>query len=215
MFMTRIELDLKRRETQRALNNPNYFHHAIENCFSGPRQRRLWRLDSFGEKNYLIIVSENSPDLSKSFTEFAPQKNNNLCESKSYISFMHRLKEGQKWHFRLSANPVKAAVDEDIPKGTRGKVRAHVTPKQQIQWLSDRAESIGVHFEVNTLQVVDSNWYRFYKRSGVCVTFRKVTFEGLLTVQDPEILKQNLAEGIGRQKAYGCGLLTLALPIPK
>ena len=36
------------------------------------------------------------------------------------------------------------------------------------------------------------------------------TFDGRLTVTDPEALRQALTSGIGRAKAYGCGLMTLA-----
>jgi CRISPR system Cascade subunit CasE len=38
----------------------------------------------------------------------------------------------------------------------------------------------------------------------------KVTFDGSLTVTDPEKLRHGLCNGIGRAKGYGCGLLTLA-----
>ena len=37
-----------------------------------------------------------------------------------------------------------------------------------------------------------------------------VTFEGILEISDEEVFKQTLVDGIGREKAYGCGLLTLA-----
>ena len=37
-----------------------------------------------------------------------------------------------------------------------------------------------------------------------------VTYEGVLTVVDAEIFKKALVNGIGREKAYGMGLLTVA-----
>ena len=37
-----------------------------------------------------------------------------------------------------------------------------------------------------------------------------MTFDGSLTVTDPEKLRHALSNGIGRAKGYGCGMLTLA-----
>jgi len=36
-----------------------------------------------------------------------------------------------------------------------------------------------------------------------------VTYEGILTVTDKERFRKTLIEGIGREKAYGMGLLTV------
>ena len=38
----------------------------------------------------------------------------------------------------------------------------------------------------------------------------RTCFEGTATIADPERLRLKIAEGIGRGKAYGCGLLTIA-----
>ena len=37
-----------------------------------------------------------------------------------------------------------------------------------------------------------------------------VTYEGLLTVTDADAFRKALVNGIGREKAYGMGLLTVA-----
>ena len=47
-----------------ALANPQRFHGAVEQAFPGERRRRLWRLDPLGGKLYLMILSEDAPDLS-------------------------------------------------------------------------------------------------------------------------------------------------------
>ena len=39
--------------------------------------------------------------------------------------------------------------------------------------------------------------------------FAKVTFEGMLKVTDAELFRKTLREGIGKEKAYGCGLMTV------
>lgn len=42
------------------------------------------------------------------------------------------------------------------------------------------------------------------------VSLVTVTFDGRLEVTDPELLRRTLRQGLGKAKAYGCGLLTLA-----
>ena len=44
------------------------------------------------------------------------------------------------------------------------------------------------------------------------MTLGVATFEGVLEVTDPDALRRALTHGIGRGKAYGCGLMTLARP---
>ena len=44
------------------------------------------------------------------------------------------------------------------------------------------------------------------------MTLALATFEGVLEVTDPDALRHGLVHGIGRGKAYGCGLMTLARP---
>ncbi|MGC5410083.1 type I-E CRISPR-associated protein Cas6/Cse3/CasE, partial [Streptomyces sp. DT225] len=47
------------------------------------------------------------------------------------------------------------------------------------------------------------------KRAGR-VSIVTVTFDGHLEVTDPAVFRRALMQGIGKAKAYGCGLLTLA-----
>ena len=42
------------------------------------------------------------------------------------------------------------------------------------------------------------------------VTINRTVYEGVARVTDPDALRRALVAGIGRSKAYGCGLMTLA-----
>ena len=70
MFLSRIELDTKRRSTMKALTSPNILHGAIEQSYSGPRERRLWRLDQLQHHLYLLLLSPNKPDLTNIVNQF-------------------------------------------------------------------------------------------------------------------------------------------------
>lgn len=69
-----------------------------------------------------------------------------------------------------------------------------------------------------TLTVRDERTLSFAKSrdtrpAGPKVKVVTVTYDGHLTVTDPHALRRTLTQGIGRAKAYGCGLMTLA-PVP-
>ncbi len=208
MYLSRIALDDKRRETMRALVSPQILHGAVESSLQSDRQRSLWRLDRLYDKTYLLLLSGQKPELSLINEQFGFFGEEGVQETKAYAPFLAALKEGQAWRFRLSANPVRSSPKE----GVRGKVHAHVTQEQQRQWLIKRAESNGFLLDEGSFDVVETKWLKFKKgeAKGTEVTLRAATYEGLLTITDTPLLKEALVNGIGRAKAYGCGLLTLA-----
>ena len=62
---------MRKRSTMIALNSPQKLHGAIESAFdSEERKRKLWRIDKLGEKTYLLILSEDKPDLSNAVLQF-------------------------------------------------------------------------------------------------------------------------------------------------
>ena len=205
MYMTRMELDMGRRDTVRALVSPGMLHGAIERAFPGERRRRLWRVDELNGRRYLLLVSGEEPDLTRAAEQFAPPGAG--WETKNYRPFLDALTNGGVWRFRLAANPTISAPSQ---AGERGKVYAHVTAAQQKNWLLARAEKHGFSLTEEGFDVTRRGVLSFRKGPqqrpvtlGVCV------FEGLLTVTDAALLRKALTEGVGRGKAYGQGLMTL------
>ena len=70
MYLSRVELDPTRRSTMAALSAPQKLHGAVESAFAGERRRRLWRLDRLGERLYLLLLSEELPDLTGLCAQF-------------------------------------------------------------------------------------------------------------------------------------------------
>ncbi len=71
MYLSRIELDIHRRDTMRALNWPIVMHGAIENSFINKTERKLWRVDYLGNRCYLLVLSETLPDFSHLSEQFS------------------------------------------------------------------------------------------------------------------------------------------------
>lgn len=201
MYLSRITLNPTLRETMKALVSPSLFHGAVENSFDGARARRLWRIDDLNGKKYILIVSESVPDL-KAFAEQFGYADD--YETKDYSPLLDRILDGGKWQFRLTANPVVSKP--------HGKIMAHITPEYQKKWLDSRAEKLGFSLNEDEFQTVQSKWYDFHKKDcagSARVRLLSVTFEGILTVTDAKQFKETLCNGIGREKAYGQGLLTI------
>jgi CRISPR system Cascade subunit CasE len=217
MHLTRMALNGARRGAWKLLQSPQAMHAAVLSGF--PPQaptatdagRVLWRIDRAPNTIWLYIVSPEPPDLAH-LVEQAGWPTQSTWETREYSPFLSRLRNGQTWAFRLTANPVHTVTETD---GT-SKRRGHVTVAQQESWLLDRAEQHG--FRVlegagGADLAVSRREHKKFRRGGSEVTLATAQFDGALEVLDANALRTALSAGIGRAKGYGCGLMTLA-PLP-
>ena len=70
MYISRVEIDRTNRQKIRCLTHIGAYHAWVEESFpeemeQSIRTRKLWRIDRIQDKDYLIIVSENKPDLQR------------------------------------------------------------------------------------------------------------------------------------------------------
>ncbi len=199
-----------------ALASPQKIHAAVENSFPpdlAKSSRSLWRIDQLGNDVYLLVLSGGKPDFLHIVEQFGWPSSDQKWETKNYAHLMERIVTGQQWQFRLRANPVHS-VKRDSSLQTqksakRGKLYAHVTVRQQEQWLLERGAKYGFKLQEGSFGVVQHE-VRQFPRNGKPVTLGIATFEGILEVADQNLFLSALADGIGRAKAYGCGLLTIA-----
>ena len=205
MKLTRMALNLKKRKTMYALSSPSIFHGAVESAFQGERKRNLWRIDCLHGTTYLMILSDEEPDLTKAVQEFGVDGSS--WESRDYTPLLERITKDSVWQFRLCANPTYSESRE----GKRGKVHAHRTPEHQTEWLIHQGEKHGFKVTEDSFSVTESRWYHFTKEngSGKEVKLLSVTYEGILTVTDEELFREVLKQGLGREKAYGMGMMTV------
>jgi CRISPR system Cascade subunit CasE len=204
MILTRVPIDRYNRKTLKALSSPNLFHGAVESSFEGERKRNLWRIDNLNGQMYLLLLSETKPDLDSFCSQFGDEKC--VPESANYDKLLDRIKAGDRFRFRLTANPTKSVKSGG---GERGKVCAHITTDHQKKWLEEKAETNGFFVTENSFDVTESRWYRFKKKNVKGVTLLSVTYEGILEVKDADLFRNALVHGIGREKAYGMGMLTV------
>ena len=216
-FLTRVEVNPRRRASGRILSSPHRMHGAVSACFPPSRTptRPLWRVDRTRTGIFLYIVSDIAPDP----TGFVEEHGWPLAggwQTRSYEEVLDRVTVGSQFGFRLTANPVRhrRAGDSNADERTRGKRVAHVTAAQQLDWFVGRGDQWGFSVgspEAPTARIVERRTIEF-KRQEASVTIGVATFEGILRVTDATQLRSSLTTGLGPAKAYGCGLLTLAPP---
>ena len=224
--LSRITLDAHKRGARKLMGNPQAMHAAVMAVFGnapvGDEARPLWRVDSGNDGHHLYVSGPGTPNLAP--LQAQAGVDGVMPVSTDLGPFLARLSQGQVWAFRLTANPVSAVSQGP---GARGKVVPHVSAAQQLDWLDRKAEqhgfrvarfgSHGEESEESALSalVTQRRDLRFSKNHGGHarrVSIRTARFDGHLVVTDPDALRLALLQGIGRARAYGCGLLSLASP---
>jgi CRISPR system Cascade subunit CasE len=120
------------------------------------------------------------------------------------LEFGHNLLElGGRYRFRFGLNSV-AQSNRD------GRCRRYPVPA--VDWLAAREDRLGATFEVRQVRQItlkDHVRREHYTRS---FPIEVSVVDGYLTVTHSQRLADAMVNGIGREKAYGCGLLSL-LPV--
>jgi len=210
MYLSRVQVDPVHRGAQRLLGSAQAMHAAVLGAFDTvemDQSRVLWRVDTDARGVFLYTVSQAEPNFADFLAQIGSSGSSQGWSCRDYDPLLQRLKDGQQWAFRLTANPSFA----DPAHG--GKRFGNVTVAQQEQWLLRRSERCGFevcqHDDSIDLVVKDRRLDKF-NRGGRIVTISKATYDGLLRVVNVERLREAMVTGIGHAKAYGCGLLTLA-----
>lgn len=218
-YLSRVEVDVQNRAKTKDLTHLGAYHNWVEQSFpkeiaTGVRHRHLWRLDTLNGKKFLLILSESKPD-PELLLRYGVQ---GTVVTKSYDAFLNKIHDGQIMRFRLTANPTHKITH---PGEKKGKVFPHITVAQQEKWLVERAPKLGFQLvkqvgidvpseqETFAFNIVGRERPMLHRKPGHSVRLSRVTFEGLLRVEDSEHFKEMLLKGIGREKAFGMGLMTV------
>lgn len=226
MYLSRVKVDLNH------LSRSMLFNVMAGEAYSA--HQLLWRLfpEHDGTRPFLfrqeMDETEHEPvprglPLFYVLSHEAPETVDGLLSVESK-PFAPELKPGDRLAFRLRANPTVAKAVHG-KRGHRADVlMAAKKPFSREQrkspecqqamdgaaraWLTQRAANAGFTLPVEP----ELGAYRQHvlnKGRSQRVQFSSVDYEGLLDVQDPAALLETLANGLGRAKAFGCGLFLL------
>ena len=185
-------------------------HRLLWSVFSdGPDRRRdfLWREEELGR--YLALSKRRPPRDHPFFT----------VETKA---FEPRLKEGDRLRIALRANIVATRKDEarnnkrrdvvlealrEYPKDDYALHRDRLAKEAASAWLDRQGEKSG--FRVDALDDCAYRKSRVPRRGAPDVTLGVFDIEGRLTVASPSLFVEALANGFGKAKCFGCGLMLI------
>lgn len=206
MYLSRVRIDTENRRKVRDLTDLSAYHAWVEQSFPSEiqehvRSRKLWRIDKLDGKEYLLVVSEQEPDLHL----LEKYGISGSAESKDYDPFLKSLKDGMHCRFRAVLNPVVSVPQQNTK---RGRVMPEVTVSYQQKYLLDRAERNGFSLSNEDFVITErgyENWHKGKEHIRLC----KAAYEGRLTITDADLMRKTLIHGIGRKKAYGFGMMTV------
>ncbi len=225
MYLSRLLLNLRSREVRRDLSDCQDMHRTLLRCFpeatTGPARQEhglLYRLETGCEgKAVLLVQSRSVPDwtrLPSGYLANGFRDANPVC--KTMKPLMESIPGAGRFRFRLVANPTRdiCVATEDGRKAER-RVQLNGNGAWR-EWLVRKGElhgfrPLGLSTGPAKMNVAANAAGKMTgRRKGSTVTLAAVKFEGVLEVTDAGRFQEAVESGIGRGKAYGCGLLSVA-----
>lgn len=220
MLLHRIHLNPRCREARRDLSDPYQMHSTLCRAFSTPDRKCtegefLWRLEPETGPDSLprmLVQSRSQPDWTRiNLTDW-------LATTDPAVDLRDRLKldslkAGQRFRFRLRANPCVTRNHKRLGLLRLQEQEAWIARKGELHGFSVPQLATPLATEPSTLRfdvrVSQEQMLRGNQHAGNGIRVFAVLFDGLLTVTDPGKFRSALETGIGHGKAMGLGLLSV------
>ena len=190
----------------------------------GAKRDFLWRAD---DKGKFLILSARKPRDSRLFRALESKPFTPMLSSGDRLAFAlranatkdRRPERGEMLVSATKRRPLKnrrvdvvmdAMREQGIAGGntgpdSRAERRMAVAADAARVWLSGQGTRCG--FSIDEVAVEDYRVAKLKRQNGKEATFGVLDLAGLLTVREPDTFTNALLTGIGRAKAYGCGLM--------
>jgi CRISPR system Cascade subunit CasE len=202
MYLSKVFIDFKKPK------NIYQIHQDLWTLF--PRQDDKAR-------SFLFRVEQQQAGVGASIlmqSEIAPSAGNEQVNLLATRELSLILIKNQRLRFLLVANPVKTIKDQQQRKNQNGVIKSNRVPlikeEDRQNWLERKLQSWA---QLDSLIIRPCPPLYFYKKDqqkGYGGKIVPIGFEGILTVQEPDEFIEQIKQGIGPAKAFGCGLLSLA-----
>jgi len=197
MYLSLLHLNPAHKQVRKDTANPYSMHQTLAQVLERG-QRALWRLEAEGgfDEYHLLVQTTLRPDWQALLSRFPGYTEVAEDSPKPFNPAFH---PGQQLRFRLYANPTV----------TRNRKRFGLyREEEQLRWLASRLAVAGA----NPLRVVVSRRGKLrIPKSGQVAVLAVGQFDGVLRVENPNRLMEAVRNGIGHGKAFGLGLLSVAL----
>ena len=212
LYVSALHLDRKAIKALK-ITDPYSLHRVVYSLFPDVRteaekhshiQSGIVYADQGGEYNGYqsvrkVLMISDRPPASEVKDEQGNLYGEVICKSLAEEFLSHA-----RYQFKVQVNPVR----KDKQSGKRMAIKGRDATRQ---WFMDRApKSWGFEVDPTQLQIHAIDVLQFRKqKDGPDITIGKAHIQGVLTVTDPEKFKQSFKHGIGKGRAFGCGLLQI------
>ncbi len=210
MYLSRITLhtsELSPAQLLHLVERGEYvMHQWLWDLFPGGKERQfLYRREELQGAFRFFVLSQARPAESAIFDvqcrPFAPELN-----------------VGQLLRFTLRANPTicKAGKRHDLLMEAKRQVKTQpdsrdiLTYQQQraLEWVSRQGEQNGFSLREASVDAYRQQRIR-REKSRQMIQFSSVDYTGVLVVNNPVLFLQRLAQGYGKSRAFGCGMMMI------
>lgn len=241
IYLCRLLLDPMSRRVQTELVKPYEMHRTLCHAFPGlsdeawKAARALFRADDDGGRLSLLVQSKVAPD----WEAFVARLDGRyLAGAPAIKAWEPRFDGGQQLRFRLQANPVYAPKLGGARNGAR---RGLYREAERLDWLRRQGEPNGfalplietnlrrtddkpvvfrgrehdeLTLDLPVCEMVDLNDGKRFALPAQSNQFSAARFDGQLRVTDATQFASAVANGIGKARGFGFGLLSVA-PLAK
>ena len=198
-----LELNPRSRAWRKASKDLQVMHSTIMSMYpdvADTDARRslgvLWRIEG-GDTPTVLVQSSDIPDIEGLPVGFA-----------SAVRFRHldihldSLDTGHVVNYRTILNPIRTSRRDNAPG------RRIVPFSERADWWAAKATRAGL--DLLDTPAVATEQAREVLRNGKSFPLYSFRVDGIARIDNPDTLRAAIRTGIGRGKAWGCGLLTVA-----
>lgn len=225
MFLSKLTINVFSREFRRDNADVQDMHRTIMSAFpqveDGQPARMahgvLWRMDEASRGFVLYVQSHAEPDWNHLPDDYLTEP----AQVRDLQPVLDAVSPGRHLAFRLTANATRTVHPDGTPGQRKNGKRIPLRdPQAQIAWLARQGERHGFVLPLATngepdvipiprpilqgRQTKDNNRH--------AIRIESVRFDGRLVVTDRDAFLCALQHGVGKARAYGCGLFSLAPP---
>ncbi len=211
VWLTRIVPDPRSREARRDTGSAVGLHRRLMALFpddAGPtaraRFRILFRTEDTPTGAHILLQSTHPPDLARLPEDYGTARTQPLN------ALLDALQPGRAVRYRCVASPVRKP-------GATTRAAYHLpavvplTGAAADEWWLRQTHACGLTAHTLHAQPLDAaRGTRGTPGTEQHIRHTRTRFDGTATITDPHLLRTKITEGIGRGKAYGCGLLSIA-----
>ncbi|MEV1080927.1 type I-E CRISPR-associated protein Cas6/Cse3/CasE [Streptomyces sp. NPDC050211] len=166
----------------------------------------LFRIDDTPNGPHLLLQSTHQPDLTQLPDDYG------TSHSRPLDPLLDALKPGLTIRYRCAASPVRKPGATTRALYNLPAV-VPLTGTHADEWWTRQAHTAGLQpltLHSHPLDAAQATRTPAQTKNPQRIRHARTRFDGSANITDPDLLRQKITEGIGRGKAYGCGLLSIA-----